>query len=104
MDAKDDILRDELADLQARYQKQRQQLGGVNAANNRKSQRIRELQARVDELEAENDKLKEVNGDMCARVNRAEDMARGLHADLKGVAPDLARVWERAHPELGGGK
>ena len=77
-----------------------------------------DLHARVGELERENkalksynasledkvDNLKDVNGELCARFNAANELARGLYADLAAAAPDLARVWERAHPELGGGR
>lgn len=77
-----------------------------------------DLHQLVEELRAENkalrdynasledkvDYLKDVNGDLCARFNAANELARGLYADLAAAAPDLARVWERAHPELGGGR
>jgi len=39
-------------DLHEKCEMYRRQLGGVNAANNRKSQRIRELEKRVAELES----------------------------------------------------
>ena len=39
-------------DLHEKCEMYRRQLGGVNAANNRKSKRIRELEKRVAELES----------------------------------------------------
>lgn len=87
-------------------------------ARNRETWRIAEMQVYIDELRAENkslksynasledkiDNLKDVNGELCSRFNAATELARGLYADLAAAAPDLARVWERAHPELAGAK
>lgn len=51
-------------------------------------------------LQDQVDKLKALNGELCAAMIEKTDTARGLYADLKAAAPDLARVWARSKPWL----
>ena len=54
----------------------RRQLGGTNAALARARQEIKELKAANERLEAENEHLKDVNGALCAEINRQSDIIR----------------------------
>ena len=86
-----------IAELEAQVAQLKRSLGGSQAACKRLKGEKRALQEQVD-------RLLPLNGELCAEVNAGNKLVRGLYADLKGVAPDLARVWARAYPSIDPGK
>ena len=55
-----------------------------------------------EDIQHDKDKLLELNGELCIEIKAKDRLIRGLYADLRAVAPDLARVWARSCHELGG--
>lgn len=62
------------------------------------------MEKTYEDIQHDKDKLLELNGELCIEIKAKDRLIRGLYADLRNVAPDLARIWARAYPELGGGK